>query len=760
MILKHTKSNIGNGSEGLAENDSFFHSRTFRKYLISYLIIFLLPLIVSTFIILNLFLVSSQIDAGIRHQSFVDNAADVIRQQLEVCDLNAKATTLTTMLSRYNAEQNPERTTVLINQSEKIASIADRVFYYIFEDEIVYSSERYDTAEAILGIYSDDFPDLLEDIATIREPKLYASRPMKISSKQYIDYLIYAVPIPWKSSYQDRAFIFFISQEKISELLKLAIPADEMKAFIFDGRQVIYASDDYVYDIDTDTIESIVNNDEVPEKILGKRSMIYKKQFYGEDSPLTLIMIADRSVVLEKQIWLQKTFFIIYLIIILLGFGIIMLFSIKNYNPIHKIAGSIKSLLSTKNEFGDDLSFISNTVDMVIEKKNEIESDIVETNKLYKQRLISRYFNRQFSLDTLDEELSKIGFPLKERYFQVVAINLQEAFYDAEKNIIEIMERDYDNGYNVLGASLSALDLAVFIVGKPSEEWDSAWLESALGEINETKIKAIASISTKYKREDMLFKAITEIRFIIQFLSSYEIGSLIYYDDVVRSQMYRLSYPKAIQANLLQSIMLRNEIKISNDFDSLIDWIKDHNFPVFFIKSIFFSIIDEIFEMKLGFNTPKFCQNLYTAMEYSQFSNVDEVLSKFNVIKDMVLLGINESNNKTVLLNSIIEYVYNNFDNSQFTISNAAEKFHISSSYLRRYFKEMTGKTMHEFIDEIRMEKAVNLLKQPDIQLKDISDEIGYYNYSSFIRKFKELYDCTPGVYRKNYLLSLDSAER
>ena len=266
----------------------------------------------------------------------------------------------------------------------------------------------------------------------------------------------------------------------------------------------------------------------------------------------------------------------------------------------------------------------------------------------------------------------------------MVAINLKDTYYDADKYIIEVMESDYNDGYTVLGASVLAFNMIIFIVGKPSDDWDDGWVKKALGAINKTQASALASVSKSYRREDMIFEAMTEMRLIAQFLSSYEIGNIVYYDDYLRSQMYKLAYPKAIQAELLQAIMLRNSTGINYHFDDLVDWIKNHKLPVFFIKSIFFSIVDEIFEMKLDFSTPKFCQNLYVAMEYSQFANAKEVLSKFAVIRDMVLLGINESSNKTVLLNNIIAYIYSNFANPQFAIADIAEKLHISSSYMRR----------------------------------------------------------------------------
>ena len=47
------------------------------------------------------------------------------------------------------------------------------------------------------------------------------------------------------------------------------------------------------------------------------------------------------------------------------------------------------------------------------------------------------------------------------------------------------------------------------------------------------------------------------------------------------------------------------------------------------------------------------------------------------------------------------------------------------------------------------MEKAKKLLADHKLTLKDISQQVGYYNVSSFIRRFKQLNGITPGDYRK-----------
>ena len=68
---------------------------------------------------------------------------------------------------------------------------------------------------------------------------------------------------------------------------------------------------------------------------------------------------------------------------------------------------------------------------------------------------------------------------------------------------------------------------------------------------------------------------------------------------------------------------------------------------------------------------------------------------------------------------------------------------------LSQFFKEKTGRNILDYTTQLRMQKAKNLLADPNLTLKDISQQVGYYNVSSFIRRFKQIQKMTPGDYRK-----------
>jgi len=89
-------------------------------------------------------------------------------------------------------------------------------------------------------------------------------------------------------------------------------------------------------------------------------------------------------------------------------------------------------------------------------------------------------------------------------------------------------------------------------------------------------------------------------------------------------------------------------------------------------------------------------------------------------------------------------------DNYQYpiTLDDVADHIHFSARHLGRLFKAVTGKTVNQFLTDIRMDRAKRLLRETDYSLERIAGEIGFANGSYFSLLFKRLYGCTPGEYR------------
>lgn len=80
---------------------------------------------------------------------------------------------------------------------------------------------------------------------------------------------------------------------------------------------------------------------------------------------------------------------------------------------------------------------------------------------------------------------------------------------------------------------------------------------------------------------------------------------------------------------------------------------------------------------------------------------------------------------------------------------NIANEVNLSPNYLRRKFKEATGQTILEYLTEVRLNKAAELLKTSTLKVKEISVRVGYENISYFTQLFSKEFGVTPNEYKK-----------
>lgn len=95
----------------------------------------------------------------------------------------------------------------------------------------------------------------------------------------------------------------------------------------------------------------------------------------------------------------------------------------------------------------------------------------------------------------------------------------------------------------------------------------------------------------------------------------------------------------------------------------------------------------------------------------------------------------------------LITYINHNF-NKPLTLDGLAEFSGISKYHLVREFKKYTGFPPHEYITELRIERAKSLLMQTSIPAYKVGMLVGIPNETNFIRIFKEKNKLTPGEYR------------
>ena len=87
--------------------------------------------------------------------------------------------------------------------------------------------------------------------------------------------------------------------------------------------------------------------------------------------------------------------------------------------------------------------------------------------------------------------------------------------------------------------------------------------------------------------------------------------------------------------------------------------------------------------------------------------------------------------------------------NKRITVSQLAERVHLSKNAFTIKFKKMFNKTPGEFLISYRLTKAKNLIQYTDWPLSTIAEQTGFYDVSHFVKTFKAREGITPDDYRR-----------
>ncbi|MBP1988643.1 response regulator transcription factor [Paenibacillus eucommiae] len=96
-----------------------------------------------------------------------------------------------------------------------------------------------------------------------------------------------------------------------------------------------------------------------------------------------------------------------------------------------------------------------------------------------------------------------------------------------------------------------------------------------------------------------------------------------------------------------------------------------------------------------------------------------------------------------------VSYIEAQYANPHLSLFDAAELIGLSHPYLSRLFKEEMGKTFVEYVTELRINKAREMLGDPDVKVYEVAGAVGYTEYTYFVRVFKRVVGYSPSDYRK-----------
>ncbi len=211
----------------------------------------------------------------------------------------------------------------------------------------------------------------------------------------------------------------------------------------------------------------------------------------------------------------------------------------------------------------------------------------------------------------------------------------------------------------------------------------------------------------------------------------------------------------AIESRLLFEIYHLEEIKAKESLRALID-ILSIRFGKQMIKAVrqYFVVLSSIVARKLLDNQvpPKkaFAFNLACTDMIENKMKDAEFLQFADDLIEFYVYFIADRKQPTFshqTVNKVIMYINDELE-TDLTVENIANNFHISTSHLSRIFREHVGITLVEYLNVRRVEESQYYLRHTNKSITSISNQFHFCNQSYFTRIFKKYTSVTPKHFR------------
>ncbi|MDF2649885.1 MAG: transcriptional regulator, AraC family [Paenibacillus sp.] len=240
-------------------------------------------------------------------------------------------------------------------------------------------------------------------------------------------------------------------------------------------------------------------------------------------------------------------------------------------------------------------------------------------------------------------------------------------------------------------------------------------------------------------------------------------NSVIFYGETRGLQQNQYHYPIELEVQLLNFAKSGNYPSINK----LLNQIYEINFVSHKVspengKCLFF---DMVFTLLKFINSISAKNDLHAFNE--KYDPVKTILSRATAAEMLQktkecyeaickLMRENHSKHSDKLLDGMKKYMENHYPDNNFNLTAMAEQLGLTPKYLSAFFKKQTSQNIVDYVAEMRINRAKQLLRNRSLTLLQIAWQVGYVNDVGLIRVFKKIEGTTPGIYRETLNLVED----
>lgn len=167
------------------------------------------------------------------------------------------------------------------------------------------------------------------------------------------------------------------------------------------------------------------------------------------------------------------------------------------------------------------------------------------------------------------------------------------------------------------------------------------------------------------------------------------------------------------------------------------------------ISTVFQALVTELADcyIRNGKALPNDLRQEFFPMALAKYDEIGEVEQVLNHYAKKLNQELTQMEEKREVIERIVQYMDSHYA-EEISLTSLAGEFFLAPTYLAKKFKEKTGKTVIQYLEEIRMEQAKEMLRTSGYSISEIALQTGYNDSNYFTRSFKRVLGMTPREYR------------
>ncbi|MCD1258335.1 AraC family transcriptional regulator [Paenibacillus athensensis] len=380
----------------------------------------------------------------------------------------------------------------------------------------------------------------------------------------------------------------------------------------------------------------------------------------------------------------------------------------------------------------------------------------------------------KIDLARMQQQLDRLRMPLRaDRSCRVVLLKLDRyaqfvADYPSADRLLlkygianvaeEVLSAHYYEGAAV---EMGENRLALLLNGRdePTEDGEGPTLEATLRAIQEAvrrylnlSVSAIVSApGATALAAAALFNQTTEASLHSLFHGP---QCLVSATRVEQGKAKPYEYPIQKEKQLIEELMLGKLDDTKAVLREIIGETADYSYASFHLalSHLSFAIHNAVSTIKRN-SDADFDVNVSTLLErMHHLETLEELYAGFDAMFDELAGYLSERKNARheELVQRIVQLIDSSYMRQDLSLESIADSMQMSSTYIGRLFKKHTLKTILNYIIEVRMRKAHEMLLETAYTVNEIAEKTGFSNTSYFHKAFKKWNGVTPLDFRKN----------